>query len=436
MYHPPPVPPPAGAFAWLPAPLARVIPTKWHLVRSFLLTVACFFSSAVAITILDMAGRPSGLNPAEVAISGISIVGMLFVFVVPWLVFLRGVAPVVVCLSTAALPLLMPYDALMPLVVLPAVYAARSARLVAVCTIGAATAVAASTTRHLLLAEEYRLFTVTDAVTGDRSVMPVVGYVVIGVLSLAVAVGVGLWRRSATASKAVDVLTEQHTTQTAVLQDRLTRQSERDDIAREVHDTVAHSLSQIALQASVLESAHDAGPEIREAAARIRAAARQAGTELRGVLTTLRTGAEGLTAVSFDDLAALLLNLHDQGARINSTVFVSEGHTAPNVTTRTCYRIVQESVTNALKHAPGLPVDIVLRAAPATGVTVTVRNQLTDLAAALPGSGSGLAGMAERAAALGGTFTAGPVDGRWVTEAWLPWNPAGPLGMSDSRPTV
>jgi signal transduction histidine kinase len=431
-----PPPAPAGAFTWLPAPLARAIPTKSHLVWSLVLVPVCFFVSGVTVAFLDMAGRPPSLDLAEVEIRGITILGLLFVFGMPWLVVLRDVASVAICLSTAALPVLMPYDALTPLVVLPAVYVARSARVIAVCTAASAVAVGASTTRNLLLAEEYRVFTVTHPGTGERSMMPVAGYVLIGLLSLAVSVGVGLWRRSTATSRAVADLTEQHTTQTAVLQDRLTRQSERDDIAREVHDTVAHSLSQIALQASVLESSPDAGPEVREASARIRAAARQAGTERRGVLTTLRTGADGLKDVSFDDLGALLLNLHDQGARINSTVFVSECHTAPTVLARACYRIVQESVTNALKHAPVWPIDIVLRGAPATGVTVTVRNPISCVTATVPGTGSGLAGMTERAAVLGGTFTAATVDGRWVTEAWLPWNPAGPLDGAVRRPTL
>lgn len=408
------------------APLRKFAPRAGNLVGSLALAVLCFTGTVTAIAFLDMAGRPAGLDAGSVEPLALSLVAMIVAFLAPWSVFLRNIAPVSVVLATSALPLLLPYDAITPLVCLPAVFARRSGAAVVGCTVAAAAAVAAATWRQLAMAEEYRLFTVRDEITGEvDAVLPAAVYVVLGLLALGVSVGIGLWRRAVASRRDVVTLTEQHTAETAVLHDRITRQTERDEIAREVHDTVAHSLSQIALQASVLETSADTSTEIRDAAARIRASARQAGTELRGVLTTLRTGAEGLTPVSFDDLGSLLLSLHDQGARINSTVLVSEGHTAAAVLTRACYRIVQESVTNALKHAPGLPIDIVLRGAPLAGVTITVRNPLPD-GAAVPAAGtrSGITGMTERALALGGALTAGPAEARWVVDAHLPWHPA------------
>lgn len=404
----------------------RFAPTVASVVGSLALAILCFAGTGTAVAFLDMAGRPPGLDAGTVDPLPLSLVAMIVAFLVPWSVFLRNVAPVTVVLATSALPLLLPYDAVTPLVCLPAVFARRSGAAVVGCTIATAVAVTAATWRQLALVEEYRLFTVRDQVTGEvDTVLPDAMYVVLGLLALGVSVGIGFWRRAVASRRDVVTLTEQHSAETAVLHDRITRQTERDEIAREVHDTVAHSLSQIALQASVLETSADTSSEIRDAAARIRASARQAGAELRGVLTTLRTGADGLTPVSFDDLGSLLLSLHDQGARINSTVLVSEGHTAAAVLTRACYRIVQESVTNALKHAPGLPIDIVLRGAPVVGVTITVRNALPDSAApAAVGTQSGITGMTERALALGGSLTAGPADGRWVVDAHLPWHAA------------
>jgi signal transduction histidine kinase len=407
-------------------PLRKFAPKARNLVGSLALAALCFAGTVTAVAFLDMAGRPAGLDAGSVEPLALSLVAMIVAFLAPWSVFLRNIAPVSVVLATSALPLVLPYDAITPLVCLPAVFARRSGAAVVGCTVAAAAAVAAATWRQLALVEEYRLFTVRDEITGRvDTVLPAAVYVVLGLLALGVSVGIGLWRRAVAGRRDVTTLTEQHTAETAVLHDRITRQTERDEIAREVHDTVAHSLSQIALQASVLETSADTSTEIRDAAARIRASARQAGTELRGVLTTLRTGAEGLTPVSFDDLGALLLSLHDQGARINSTVLVSEGHTAAAVLTRACYRIVQESVTNALKHAPGLPIDIVLRGAPLAGVTITVRNPLPDGATdPATGTHSGITGMTERALALGGGLTAGPTDARWVVDAHLPWHPA------------
>lgn len=197
----------------------------------------------------------------------------------------------------------------------------------------------------------------------------------------------------------------------------------REALAREVHDTVGYSLAQIAMQASVLETVAGNDPTVREAFAFIRAAAARAGAELRGVLTTLRTGADGLATVSFDDLTVLLSDLKDRGARIVSNVAIADGDTAHSTVTRTCYRIVQESVTNALKHAPQMPIDITLRGAPETGVTLVVQNPLPDGAGAslAPRPRSGIAGMADRAALTGGTLTAGPVGGRFVVDARIPW---------------
>jgi signal transduction histidine kinase len=204
---------------------------------------------------------------------------------------------------------------------------------------------------------------------------------------------------------------------------QLTPEEERAALAREVHDTVGHSLAQIALQASVLEIESDS-PAVREFTARIRAAAREASVGLQNVLSALRTGADGLTDVSFADLTALLNGLKDQGARITSTVVVSEGPTADRTLTRTCYRIVQEAVTNAIKHASGLPVDITLRGAPDTGVTIIVSNPLPDGVCGAPRAHSGIVGMTERARSLGGTLSAQPAAGRFVVDARLPWHVA------------
>lgn len=194
-------------------------------------------------------------------------------------------------------------------------------------------------------------------------------------------------------------------------------------LAREVHDTVGHSLAEIALRVSALEVKAETDPAVREELASVRAAARRAGVELREVLASMRTGADGDNAASFDDLHTLVTSLRNKGARIVSNVSVSDGHTADGALARTCYRIVQESVTNALKHAGGLPIDILLRGAPTTGVTLIVQNPLPDGAseASVPGSGSGIDGMAHRAAELGGVLSAGPVAGRFVVDARLPW---------------
>jgi signal transduction histidine kinase len=192
-----------------------------------------------------------------------------------------------------------------------------------------------------------------------------------------------------------------------------------------VHDTVAHHISVISLQASALEVQRGAGEDqVRAAAQQVRSSAQQAIAEMRGLISTLRDGDDALVpGATLDDLAGLLDGARRQGRWVTSTVFVSDGAQASTALTRATFRIVQEALTNALKHAPGRPVEVSVRASAATGVAIRVANPLAPGARPLvPGTGSGLIGVRERAARLGGTVAV-RVDGGWhVLEAHLPWS--------------
>lgn len=199
-----------------------------------------------------------------------------------------------------------------------------------------------------------------------------------------------------------------------------TQEADRAAFAREVHDAVTHYLGRIGYAASALAIESD-DPEVRELSELIRADAQRAHMGLRSVLVTLRSGADGQTDVSFADLTTLLSEFKGINARITSTVDLVEDHTASGDLTRTCYRIVQESVTNAMRHATGLPIDIVLRGAPGTGVTIVVTNPLPDGLTGLPRPNSGITGMAARASDVGGILFAGPSGGSFVVDARIPW---------------
>ncbi|MFI9487340.1 3'-5' exonuclease [Promicromonospora sp. NPDC052451] len=201
---------------------------------------------------------------------------------------------------------------------------------------------------------------------------------------------------------------------------RNTVEAERAEFAREVHDSVTHYLGRIGFAASAL-AVESADPEVRELSKLIRADAQSAHVGLRSVLVTLRSGADGRREVSFADLTILLNEFKGISARITSTVDLTEGHTANGDLTRACYRIVQESVTNAMRHASGLPIDIALRGAPGTGVTIVVTNPLPDGLTGLPRPSSGITGMSARAAGVGGALSAGPSGGFFRVDARLPW---------------
>ncbi|WP_123814087.1 3'-5' exonuclease [Myceligenerans xiligouense] len=206
--------------------------------------------------------------------------------------------------------------------------------------------------------------------------------------------------------------------------------TDRDELAREIHDTVGQSFAHIALTASVVEVDESAVPAIREQMASIRSTVQRGREQLHDLLAELRTGADGHAPVSFDDLTRLLARFKNEGVRISSNVSLSESETASAALAQACYGIVQESVTNAMKYAADSPIDITLRAAPSTGVTLVVFNPLAAGAGdggpgsdgSVRGGGSGLSGMAERAESLGGTFSAEVVAGRFVVDARIPWS--------------
>ncbi|WIE67730.1 histidine kinase [Curtobacterium sp. MCLR17_054] len=216
------------------------------------------------------------------------------------------------------------------------------------------------------------------------------------------------------------------------------REQERAHIAREMHDVLGHRLSLVALHAGALEYR---GPgltpdETAAAAGVVRAEAHSALTDLRDVLGVLRdpaaNGGDEVTGTAppqptLVDLPDLLDQARSGGATVRARVD-ADGAAVPTAVGRHAYRIVQESLTNARRHAPGAPVDVVVETVPGPAIRVVVSNTLVDGPAHSDTSGHraghGLRGLAERARLVGGSFRAGSDDGRvHVVEAVLPWTP-------------
>jgi signal transduction histidine kinase len=101
----------------------------------------------------------------------------------------------------------------------------------------------------------------------------------------------------------------------------------------------------------------------------------------------------------------------------------TEPDTVPLLTGRAAYRIIQEGLTNARKHAPGAAVDVAVGGSPGKGLTIEIRNPLavTVPAVPIPGTGMGLIGLTERASLAGGRLTHGLDGDEFVVTAWLPW---------------
>ncbi len=209
------------------------------------------------------------------------------------------------------------------------------------------------------------------------------------------------------------------------------RDQERRVIAREMHDTLAHRLSLLSVHAGALEFRADLSPEkTRTMAAIIRRTSHDALGDLQDVIGILRDGSAAETGlleprVGLDGLPALIDESRQSGMEVHVEQSIGEaGGVIPRnaATAATTYRIVQESLTNARKHAPGSPVRIVLSPHETTEIAVTVS---TFLAAApapvIPGTGTGLSGLGERVSLLGGTFSSGKVGNQFVVTARLPW---------------
>lgn len=216
--------------------------------------------------------------------------------------------------------------------------------------------------------------------------------------------------------------------------------AERNRIAREMHDVLAHRISLVSMHAGVLAYRSDLPPEkTREIASVIQENAHASLTELRSVLSTLRevptldaagavveagataSGSVAAPQPTLADLPALLQEVRASGQRLTVDDRL-EGADVPLVQQRHLYRIVQECLTNARKHAPRAAVELVLAGSRRDGITVRVCNDITDVTASIPGAKLGLVGITERAQMLGGRLDAGAKGGRFIVEAWLPWD--------------
>lgn len=201
------------------------------------------------------------------------------------------------------------------------------------------------------------------------------------------------------------------------------RAQERTLIAREMHDVLAHRLSLLAAYAGALEFRPDAPPEqLARAAGVVRDGVHRALDELRGVIGVLRAGDPDPDRPSpeLGDLTELVGESRAAGTPVEVDDRVVA--TVPAAVGRTAYRIVQEGLTNARRHAPGRPVHVRLAGGPGTELVVEIRNPLPAGPSPAVGTGTGLVGLTERAALAGGRLEHGATPtGEFRLHAALPW---------------
>lgn len=207
-------------------------------------------------------------------------------------------------------------------------------------------------------------------------------------------------------------------------------EQERMRIARDMHDVVAHTLTTINVQAATAAELLDRNPaHARSALETIEEASRDAIVELRLILGVLRDGEDRdapLTpAPGLDVVADLVRRAREGGLDVRLDVAGERPERLPEAVSLAAYRIVQESVTNAQRHARGAAVRVSLTFEP-KGLTLAVEN---GSGAPTTGSGTragvGIVGMAERASAVGGTLRARPLSSGFQVDAELPYARAG-----------
>ncbi|MFI1681803.1 sensor histidine kinase [Streptomyces sp. NPDC020607] len=213
-------------------------------------------------------------------------------------------------------------------------------------------------------------------------------------------------------------------TVTAIERDKRTLLEERTNIARELHDVVAHHMSVVAIQAEAAPyRVENPPPELEQAFVTIRENAVSALTELRRVLGVVRAEdyeAPDAPQPTLADLDRLLDNVRDAGLTVDK-VITGAARELPQGVELSAYRIVQEALSNSLRHAPGAPARVeVGYVLGGLGLRI-VNGPATGLVKPSPGAGHGITGMRERVTMLNGEMTAEPAaDGGYEVTVFLP----------------
>lgn len=269
---------------------------------------------------------------------------------------------------------------------------------------------------------------VVGVILSDQWSGVAVGVLVVlaGLLPVLTGISVRQYRDQAAAERA----RAEQTARLVELDRRQAVSAERARMARELHDVVANHLSAVAIHATAVLSVPglDRG-QVESALRVIRESSVQGLAEMRQMIEVLREPGTGAGLATPEVVTARLAEADGLVDRVRAAGLAVRVRTdgtpgaLPVGVDLAAYRIVQESLTNALKHGTG-EAELTIAYRP-TEVVLTVENPVRRGGAGLPGAGAGLIGMRERATLLAGRFTAGPRDGRWQVRAALPTGEGG-----------
>jgi signal transduction histidine kinase len=205
------------------------------------------------------------------------------------------------------------------------------------------------------------------------------------------------------------------------------RRHERARIAHEMHDVLAHRISQISMRAGALTFRHDLSADaMRAQAAILQQTAHEALDDLRIVLGVLRDPTiqelDEAPQPTYSNLRDLVERARTTGMRIDYDDRLALNEIPVGIG-RTVYRVIEEGIDNGLKHAPGALISIRLSGTPEVGVEVVVTNPIgfTHTHGPGPEPGTGLVGLTERVELRGGHLTHGRTGSSFLLRAWIPW---------------
>ncbi|MDO5534054.1 MAG: histidine kinase [Propionibacteriaceae bacterium] len=398
--------------------------------RTALYVVLGGFGSLVSATI----SRPSWqLQHGDDVGLLLGTLGMLLAVTLPFALLWRHRHPFTLTVVAALLPLVVPIGNTLAFIMLATLIRRRrgpavwwTAGLVAVTSTwvvvadALASPIGASVTKTAFAAER--------PITEDMVVSPG-AIVILAVLGPVLAVGLGLLIRARGDAESAQVEVQAERAASERLGDEVARRAERERVAREVHDAMGHRLSLLNLHAGAME-ANATDPRMAESAHLVRESATAAMDDLRSLLGVLRDplGEEG-PPVPLSRLTEVVAESAGAGQVVHSSIFISDPDAAHPTLTRGVYRIVQELLTNARKHAASEPLVLAVEGGPRRGIVIDARNRRAGSTAGAEagrpaGASRGLVGMAERAALLGGTMRHGLEGDQFHVRIELPWRAA------------
>ncbi|WP_265445618.1 sensor histidine kinase [Flexivirga meconopsidis] len=371
--------------------------------------------------------RHEGITDQQLAndtqLDGIYLAASLIGFGLALLLIWRHRWPVWISLGICALTVVLPLDGLTPLFALYAVALVVTGPWLWGCIAATVAAELVATWR------DSRGTKVSSWMRGLASIRDGAEFPwwLVGLVALLlVAVTVGLaWlvrsRRDLTVSRAQETRSE---TKLHALGEELARQTERERIAREVHDVLGHRLSLLSLHAAGLELAAD-DPKLAKSAALVREGAQESMNDLRSLLAVLRRPEDpdvSETVPTLRELPSLIDESLAAGSPVAAAVFIDQSATLDERVGRSAYRITQELLTNARRHAPGVPVRLQIDAGPERGVEISTANRAADPGDRRVRPGNGLTGVHERVQQAGGDSWVWIDDeGAFRTLVRLPW---------------